>query len=235
VALANELNEEARLHRAALSARDDLRGDRAELDQRRAQFAELEQKALALAKERGGEALGAGDVALARQDQLADVQLGASSKRRSLQQAQQLAQLGPAPVPSAQGRPQSPFPYRLPAAAAVVEGLGEVSGSGIRSRGVVIATSRGASLATPASGTILFSGPFRDFDGVIVIDHGSGWKSVIVNAASTLPRGSRLMIGDRLGIALGPVEVQLQHNGDAVSPALIAGSSAVLSNRSKGG
>jgi len=40
-------------------------------------------------------------------------------------------------------------------------------------------------------------------------------------------------LGQRLGTALGPVEIQLLHNGSPVSAALIAGSSAVLSNRQK--
>ena len=68
-----------------------------------------------------------------------------------------------------------------------------------------------------------------------IIDHGNGWKSVLVNAGTKLRRGVTVAIGEQLGIALGPVEIQLQHRGLAVSPALIAGSSAVLSNGSKGG
>ena len=30
-----------------------------------------------------------------------------------------------------------------------------------------------------------FSGPFRDYDGVLIIDHGGGWMSLIVNVASS--------------------------------------------------
>jgi hypothetical protein len=70
---------------------------------------------------------------------------------------------------------------------------------------------------------------------VIIIDHGGGWKSVLVNAGSRLSKGATIEAGEALGIALGPVEIQLQHDGRTVSPALIAGSSALLSNRSKGG
>jgi septal ring factor EnvC (AmiA/AmiB activator) len=104
----------------------------------------------------------------------------------------------------------------------------------VRSRGVLLATRRGAAIAAPATGTILFAGPFRDYDGVIIIDHG-GWKSVLVNAGTALQRGATVRLGDPLGTALGHVEIQLQHDGKAVSPALIAGSSAVLSNAPKGG
>ena len=234
-ALTRELRRGAELERAGVAARDDLRRNRQLLDQRRSQFASLEQQALALAKRRGSEALGAGDVALVRQDQLANVQGTAPSRREAMKIAQELASLGPTPLGSAAAAGKPPLRYRLPAEAAVLDGLGEVGDSGIRSRGVLLATGKGAALVAPAAGTILFASPFRDYDGVIIIDHGGGWKSVIVNGATTLPRGARVGIGDRLGIALGPIEVQLQHDGEAVSPALIAGSSAVLSNRSKGG
>ena len=234
-ALTRELHHGAELEQAALAARDDLRRNRQQLDQRRSQFAGLEQQALALAKRRGSQALAAGDVALVRQDQFANVQDAAPSRREAMRIAQELASLGPTPLGSATPAAKPPLAYRLPAEVQVIDGLGEVSDSGIRSRGVLLATGKGAALVAPAAGTILFAGPFRDYDGVIIIDHGGGWKSVIVNGATTLPRGARVSIGDRLGIALGPVEVQLQHEGQAVSPALIAGSSAVLSNRSKGG
>ena len=66
---------------------------------------------------------------------------------------------------------------------------------------------------------------------VLVIDHGSGWKSVLVNAGSKLKRGTRIRQNEPLGIALGRVEIELQNRGKAVSPALIAGSSAMLSNQ----
>jgi len=115
--------------------------------------------------------------------------------------------------------------------ASLTGGLGEVSESGIRSRGITLATSRGSAVSAPANGTVLFSGPFRDFDGVVIIDHGGGWKSVLINVASSLPKGSQIGLGQRLGTALGPIEVQLLHNGSPVSAALIAGSSAMLSNR----
>ena len=69
----------------------------------------------------------------------------------------------------------------------------------------------------------------------MIIDHGHGWMSLLVNVATTLRAGDRVKIGQPLGRALGRVEVQLSQNGRRVSPALIAGSSAALSNGSKSG
>jgi len=236
--LSAELNSAERLRQSAVAARADAVREQANLKTREQQFAALETRAIQLAQSRGGQALAAGDVAMARQEQSSQLQREAGSARSAAAIASALAAIGPAPErPGPAERPPQPppFAYRLPAAASVTGGLGEVSDSGIRSRGITLATERGSAVGVPASGAILFSGPFRDFDGVVIIDHGGGWKSVLINVASTLPRGSQVGLGQRLGTALGPLEVQLLHNGSPVSAALIAGSSAVLSNRQKQG
>lgn len=236
-ALARELEAGSRLERAALAARSEMLRTREQLSRQRDAFAELEARAADLAQRRGAEALGAGDVALARQDRLSVMERRVESGSSDAQLARRLAGLGPAPLPRAPGVDGQlhGLEYRLPAEAAVVDGLGSVSASGVRSRGITLATRRGTALVAPASGAILFAGPFRDYDGIVIIDHGRGWRSVLVNAGSRLARGERVRIGEPLGTALGPVEVQLQRDGEAVSPALIAGSSAVLSNGGKGG
>ena len=234
-ALSSELEQGRRLQRAALEASEELRRTRDRLGVRRDAFAQLEESAEAMASRRGSQALGAGDVALARQERLSVTERDASSKRASARLAAELARLGPVPLRPSGGAGQPPIRYRLPADAPVIDGLGAVSASGVRSRGITLATARGMKLLAPADGRILFAGPFRDYDGIVIIDHGGGWKSVLVNAGSGLRRGATVRIGDPLGIALGPVEVQLQHGAEAVSPALIAGSSAILSNAPKGG
>lgn len=234
-ALSLEVDRAGLLKQSAVRALDERRRSRVELEARRNAFASLESRAAELAMARGSEALGAGDVAIASEEELEELRRAASSRAASARLATELAALGPAPVPASPKLAKAPFAYRLPAVAPVVDGLGEISANGVRSRGVKLATRRGAAIVAPASGTILFSGPFRDYDGVVIIDHGGGWKSVLVNAGSSLKKGERVRIGDRIGTALGPVEVELHSRGNAVSPALIAGSSAVLSNEPKGG
>jgi predicted N-acetyltransferase YhbS len=58
---------------------------------------------------------------------------------------------------------------------------------------------------------------------------------VLVNLSSQLAPGDRVRIGDPVGRALGPLQVELYQNGRRISPALIAGSSQTLSNDGKGG
>lgn len=236
--IAAELNQGQRLEQAALAARSEVVRSRQQLIDRRQQFAELERRAQKQELAAGSEALGVGDVAIAAGEDIETIRREQSDSRSARALAAQLALDAPAPA-----RPfapegaiaHPPFAYRLPATAPVTEGLDSVNESGVRSRGITLATPHGAPLGAPAPGVVRFSGPFRDYDGVLIIDHGGGWMSLVVNLSSPLKPGDKVAAGDPIGRALGPVGVELSRNGKWVSPALIAGSSGSLSNNAKGG
>lgn len=230
--LTHQLGQGARLEEAAVAARTRLKAGRSELDRGRAQFARLERKALEAAGASSGEALDVGDQALAATemvDRLSSDAIGERAAAGSLSALSAISEppAGPGSAGAAMG--VTPFEYRLPATAAVSVGLGAISSSGVRSRGILLGTARGARLTVPADGIIRFAGPFRNYDGVVIIDHGNDWMSLMVNAAARAAPGDRVRLGDLLGQALGPVDVELSHRGNHVSPALIAGSSARLS------
>ena len=237
-ALSAQLAQGERLQQAALAARGELSHSRDNLLEKRRQFATLEQKAMKQALASGGQALSAGDVALAAGEDVERLRGEQASSQPIRAVASQLAGDDPAPpspfAPEGTA-PHPPFLYELPAAAPVSEGLASVDTSGVRSRGLTLATTRGMPVTAPADGIIKFAGPFRDYDGVLIIDHGGGWLSLIVNVASTLRPGDKVTIGQELGRALGPLQVELSQNGRRISPAIIAGSSQNLSKGPKGG
>jgi len=237
--LSSELAAGQQLEQRALAAKTELVQGRKDLAARRQQFAALESRAIARSLASGGRALGAGDVAIAAGEDVERLRASQASSRDALRLAGQLAALEPAPPrpagPEGGAVRLVPFAYVLPANARVIDGLGSVNDSGVQSRGLTLATPRGAPLAAPAAGTVRFSGPYGDYDGILIIDHGGGWMSLIVNVASTLRPGSRVQLGDPVGRALGPIGVELSQNGRRISPALIAGSSATLSKAPKGG
>ncbi len=236
--LSSQLEEGRRLEQSAAQARAELLGSRSNLVARRQQFATLEQRAVELAARSGSQALSAGDVAIVATENVESVQGAESGRRAAASLAAELASGEPAPSRPFTGEGQAirpPFPYELPASAPVTEGLGAVDESGVRSRGISLATGRGAPVTAPSSGTIRFAGPFRDYDGVLIIDHGGGWMSLLVNVSSELKQGDKVRLGQPLGRALGPLQVELSQNGRRISPALIAGSSQNLSKNPKGG
>lgn len=120
---------------------------------------------------------------------------------------------------AARGR-NAPPPYRLPVMGEIVEGLGEVSDSGIRSRGLTIATQPNAQVIAPTAGRISYAGAFRDYGRIVIIDHSGGWTTLITNLASIDVR-----VGDvvRQGAPIGrtaaerpTVTVELRRGGRPV-------------------
>lgn len=236
--LSGQLEGEQRLEAAALSARAELVRSRQELGSRREQFAELERQAYERSLAAGGQALSTGDVAIAAGEQIQQLRTEQSSSRSARDNAILLAAEPPAPprpVAAAGSAMSPPFAYALPVSAPVIEGLGAVNDSGVRARGIIFAAVRGTPVSAPAGGLVRYSGPFHDYDGIVILDHGGGWITLIVNVSSQLKAGDKISIGDPLGRAIGPVEVELSHNGQRFSPALIAGSSRSLSKALKRG
>jgi septal ring factor EnvC (AmiA/AmiB activator) len=230
--LSAELAQARRLEVDAKKVAAYLRQARSELNDRQQRFAALEKQALERASELGQAAVSAGDVAIvagAGVEQLGRQQQQQASARRM---ATLLAALPPAPprpfASEGEGRVAA-LTYTLPANAAVTDGHGAVSATGIRSRGIRLATARGTPVIMPAGGRIVFSGPYRRYDGVVIIDHGNGWMTMLLDVRSEAKKGERLESGDPLGIALGEMTVELSHQGNFVSPAAMAAQSRSLS------
>ena len=228
-----ELGEGRRLAAKAEDARQALASARAELVTKQTRFAALEAKANARAAELRASAAGAEDQWLAGGESLLDLRGEAAAAAEARRSARALAATPLAPPrPFAPDSRRSPAPlaYALPTRAPVIEGLGSVSPAGVRSRGIRFATPRGSAIAAPAAGTVLFANAFREHDGVIVIDHGRRWTSVLVNVAPVVRRGEQVAAGAPLGRALGDVQLELREGAEPRSAALIAGSSGLLSN-----
>ncbi|HWJ69823.1 MAG TPA: peptidoglycan DD-metalloendopeptidase family protein [Sphingobium sp.] len=119
---------------------------------------------------------------------------------------------GPAPRPAAPGSApppadpaapaaETPVPaYRLPAVGDVVTGFGEAGESGLRARGLTIATAPAATVVAPAPGRIAFAGPFRGYGRIVIIDHGGGWTTLIAQLDKLSAQvGDTVRPGDPLG------------------------------------
>lgn len=125
------------------------------------------------------------------------------------------------PLPSRTARPA----YRLPTPGAIVAGFGEVSVTGVRSRGLTLAPRPGAQLIAPADGRIGFAGPYRGFGQIVIIEHVGGWTSLITGLARTnLKVGERIAQGDPIGRAaeIRPrITVELRRGGRPIDIAAL--------------
>lgn len=235
-ALSAELAESRQLKASAAQARHALAENRQELARRQQRFATLEARAIGQAARLGAGAVGASDQFVASAETEAKVRSQTELRRAGLQLAAELGALPAAPPrPGGTRRPKSPLGYQLPVAARVVQGLGAVNETGIRSRGLTLDSYAGQGVRAPADGSIAFAGAFQRHDGVIIIDHGGGWMTLMTAVRSDVRKGDRVRLGQPLGRALGKVNVELSTNGTPVSAAIIAGSSASLSIQGKSG
>lgn len=131
------------------------------------------------------------------------------------------------PAPERAVTPSGPPPYRLPVVGQLVTGLGEVSDSGVRSRGLSIATPAGALAVAPTAGRVAFAGPYRGYGQILILDHGQGWTTLITGLHRlTANVGDSVRQGDPLGVAgqgRPTVTIELRRNGRPVDIVPLAG------------
>lgn len=93
-------------------------------------------------------------------------------------------------------------PYRLPVAGRVVTGFGELSSTGVRARGLTLAVRPNEVAVAPATGRVLYAGPFRDYGGIAILDHGKGWTSLVTGLTGLrVRRGDVVAQGRPIGAA----------------------------------
>ena len=68
---------------------------------------------------------------------------------------------------------------RLPARGAILKSFGSGDGFGGKTKGLSIATRMGAQVTSPADGWIVYSGPFRSFGKLLIINAGDGYHMVL--------------------------------------------------------
>jgi len=227
------------LRAAADSALATLKNSQAALVSQRNQLARLAIERRRAADALTGDAMTEQDRAIALGEEARDIvelmgKIGSDADRRS-----RLASL-PGPVmrparpsdpralpPEAQALEAAQAPYRLPVIGQVITGLGEVSASGVRARGLTIATRPSAQVVAPTGGRIAFAGAYRGFGNIVIIDHGRGWTTLITSlAALDVKVGDPVDQGSPIGRA-GParptITVELRRGGQPVDIARLVG------------
>ncbi|MEL7445771.1 MAG: peptidoglycan DD-metalloendopeptidase family protein, partial [Pseudomonadota bacterium] len=127
----------------------------------------------------------------------------------------------PRPAASA-GATVAPAGFRLPVQGRTIVGFGAPMDSGLRSNGVEIAPAPGAQIVAPAAGRVAFSGPYRGFGRIVIIEHEGGWTSLVTGMEeASVEVGDTLVGGSPLGQAPGSqpvVSIELRRDGEPVNP-----------------
>ena len=230
--LRQEIAATRKIAALAASTADALRRGRATLETERTRLALLEARHRAQASALGRGAASEQDRALALGERARELVDRLEEDGAAQATAAALAPLpDPTPRPLASGvtLPAAGHgAYRLPVAGQLVTGLSEVSGNGIRSRGLTFSVRPGAPVIAPAGGVVRFARPFRHYGTIVIIDHGSAWSTLVTGlSAAVVSPGERVVAGAALGAAaVGEeprVTVELRRRGRLVDITALLG------------
>ncbi|MEE8516111.1 MAG: peptidoglycan DD-metalloendopeptidase family protein [Alphaproteobacteria bacterium] len=124
-----------------------------------------------------------------------------------------------APIHRARGK------FMLPAQGRVVQRFGKKVAYGSRAKGILIQTLGGAQVISPYEGVVVFSGKFRDYGQVLIIEHGGGYHSLLAGLKRIDSVVSqRLVAGEPVGVMGLPAKekprlyIELRRNGRPINP-----------------
>lgn len=218
-----ELNRIRALRAEAVAAIASLREGRGRVEAERIALVRLEAGHRLRAGQLDKSALVESDRAIAMGEQARDIvdQMASAGEAAELQ-ADLEALPGPLPRPPQPGETpagtrRGAAAYRLPIAGQIVTGFGELSPTGVRARGVTLAPAPNGEAMAPAGGRVLYASAFRDYGGIVIIDHGNGWTSLITGMAQVgVRRGESVAQGaaiGRVGADAPRLTVELRRHG----------------------
>ncbi len=114
------------------------------------------------------------------------------------------------------------IPY--PVKGNVIKKFGELTETGITSKGIMIATRANAQVISPYDGTVLFAGPFRGYGQLVIIEHGDGYHTLLAGIGRLdTSVGQSLLAGEPVGIMVAETKptlyIELRKNGQPINPA----------------
>jgi murein hydrolase activator len=180
-----------------------LNDARSRLAARRDALAQLEGSSRSRADGLSADAAVEFEQAIAQGEQARDIVERIDTMRMSGEMASSLAMLA-GPILRSGAAPVAKMAvssvYKLPEHQSLLSGFSELSETGYRERGVTLQMEAGADVAAPAAGKVVFAGIYRSYGQIVIIEHGSGWTSLVTNLGSlSVDKGDRVDQGTTLG------------------------------------
>ena len=92
----------------------------------------------------------------------------------------------------------------LPVTGRVVGRFGQRNENGVRQQGVSIAARAGAQINAPYDGLVLYSGPFRQYGDIVILNLADGFQMILAGLAdSGVFVGQEILAGEPIGVLAG--------------------------------
>jgi septal ring factor EnvC (AmiA/AmiB activator) len=185
---------------------------------RAAQEAREREQAQARAAEKAAREAELKAQAEAKEKELAAQKASRQAEEASRQAAEARPVKADRPFSSAQGK--LPFPAR----GHVVARFGQSNEVGHVTKGISIETRKSAQVIAPYDGQVVYSGSFRGYGLLLIIEHGEGYHTLLAGMARIdCSVGQRLLAGEPVGVmgqddAKPTLYVELRQNGQPINP-----------------
>lgn len=158
----------------------------------------------------------------ARAAELAAQKVSKDAQAAAAKAASEAALAAPVPEgkPFSQAQGQLPFPAR----GRIISRYGQQNEVGTVTKGITIETRAAAQVIAPYGGQVVFSGQFRGYGLLLIIEHGEGYHTLLAGMDRIDSSvGQRVVAGEPVGV-MGQTEgkptlyVELRRNGQPVNP-----------------
>ena len=110
-----------------------------------------------------------------------------------------------------------------PAKGAIVTYFQQEMSKGVRSNGIDIKTAAKAQVIAPYDGKVIFAGPFKNFDTLVIIDNGEGYTTLLSGLKETYTQvGQMLLVGEPVGIMPSDdnskLHMEIRKNNNPLNP-----------------
>ncbi len=112
-----------------------------------------------------------------------------------------------------------------PAVGRIVGRYGQTLPTGLKRKGITVQTAPGAQVVAPYEGRIVYSGKFRGYGELLIIEHGEGYQTLLSGLARIdSAMGQWVVAGEPVGVMGRPVRkkpvlyVEFRRNGQPINP-----------------
>lgn len=109
-----------------------------------------------------------------------------------------------------------------PARGKIIQNFGDITVSGAHIKGITIATRAGAQVIAPFDGSVLFSGPFKNYGHLLIIDNGDNYLTLLAGMArSYVAVGQDVLAGEAVGLTTTQnpkLYIEIRKDGGAINP-----------------
>lgn len=104
----------------------------------------------------------------------------------------------------------------------IVEKFNDITSAGLHAKGMTIEARGGSTVTNPYNGSVLFSGPFKSYGQLLIVDNGDDYLTLLAGMENiNVSEGQEILAGEPVGqlkAGTGRLYMEIRQNGQAIDP-----------------